>query len=452
MTRIAVITIGRSGSSTLIDVLRNHKIDIIPKPFNHLYPDVLAKKFGLDVKVIFIVRNLVDVIYSVKQREQDKGMKWIKEHYKNLDASDNLKDHNQIHLKDTLKLEKLFDAYMTQKKFDVLFLRYEKLYLDHKTSIDALSHFIDKKIKIPKFNPKNKYSGSTKVNDRRDRLLNDIKKTYQPLNKKINQFEYKFHYKRSIKIAHVINPFKCPKDNPSYLYYAQPITFKSMKISKDNAESLGIKVDICTVNYPEDDSIIPDYFKRLPYLNRSTRDLYSGMTKKKLPFVQDLLDAVYKGSDADFLVLTNADIGVQKGFYTMIHDVIAKHNYDGFIVTRRDAIPKFINGKRLTENDLDLIYKQEGKWHYGFDCFIMSRNVYHKVKMGNMFVAYPPWGKTLMRQMEQKCKKFKIFRGMHQTFHLGADVVWHEEEKKAKAKPDIWKQNIKNSRELGVKL
>ena len=34
--------------------------------------------------------------------------------------------------------------------------------------------------------------------------------------------------KQHIKIAHLINPFKCSKDNSSYLYYAQPITFKSM--------------------------------------------------------------------------------------------------------------------------------------------------------------------------------------------------------------------------------
>ena len=33
------------------------------------------------------------------------------------------------------------------------------------------------------------------------------------------------------KIGHIINPFACAKDNPSYLYY-QPITFKSMYLSQ----------------------------------------------------------------------------------------------------------------------------------------------------------------------------------------------------------------------------
>ena len=38
-----------------------------------------------------------------------------------------------------------------------------------------------------------------------------------------------------MKIAHLINPFKCSKNNPSYLYYAQPITFKSMRVAQFEA-------------------------------------------------------------------------------------------------------------------------------------------------------------------------------------------------------------------------
>ena len=43
-------------------------------------------------------------------------------------------------------------------------------------------------------------------------------------------------YKYMIKISHIINPFKCDKENSSYLYYAQPITFKSMLIAKRRAQ------------------------------------------------------------------------------------------------------------------------------------------------------------------------------------------------------------------------
>ena len=57
--KFAVITIGSSGSSELIKILTS-KIKIIPKPNNHLYPSELEKKYGKNIKVIFITRNIKD--------------------------------------------------------------------------------------------------------------------------------------------------------------------------------------------------------------------------------------------------------------------------------------------------------------------------------------------------------------------------------------------------------
>ena len=76
--KFAIITIGRSGSSELIDILKS-KVQVISKPDNHLYPDRLLSKHGKDVKVIFITRNIKDVIQSLLQRNKDKGIKWIQE-------------------------------------------------------------------------------------------------------------------------------------------------------------------------------------------------------------------------------------------------------------------------------------------------------------------------------------------------------------------------------------
>jgi hypothetical protein len=74
--KFAVITIGRSGSSELIKILSS-KINIIPKPNNHLYPNELKKKYGKNIKVIFITRNIKDVVKSILQREKDRGINWI---------------------------------------------------------------------------------------------------------------------------------------------------------------------------------------------------------------------------------------------------------------------------------------------------------------------------------------------------------------------------------------
>ena len=134
----AVITIGRSGSSELIKILSS-KINVIREPYNHLYPNELLKKFGMDVKVIFITRNIKDVINSVLQREKNMGIDWMKAYYNNLNS--NFDDYSKILEEDTLNFEKLYDSYFEQKIFDVLFIKYECLYFNHKETIDTLCKF-----------------------------------------------------------------------------------------------------------------------------------------------------------------------------------------------------------------------------------------------------------------------------------------------------------------------
>ena len=139
--KFAVITIGRSGSSELIKILSS-KINIIPKPNNHLYPNELKKKYGKSIKVIFITRNIKDVVKLILQREKERGINWIKEHYKNLNSD--FSDYNKILEEDTLNFEKLYDSYIEQKTFDVLFIKYEHLYSNHQGTKDMLSYFLIK--------------------------------------------------------------------------------------------------------------------------------------------------------------------------------------------------------------------------------------------------------------------------------------------------------------------
>jgi len=97
--KFAVITIGRSGCSELIEILSS-KMNVIPKPNNHLYPNELKKKYGKNIKVIFITRNIKDVVKSILQREKDRGINWIKLHYKNLNSD--FADYSKILEEDTL--------------------------------------------------------------------------------------------------------------------------------------------------------------------------------------------------------------------------------------------------------------------------------------------------------------------------------------------------------------
>ena len=87
-------------------------------------------------------------------------------------------------------------------------------------------------------------------------------------------------------IAHIINPVNVNEDNPSYLFYTQPLTFESMLSSKKFVENkYNIhKINLYSINYPEDDIIIPDYFIKLPYLINSTKLKYPKLSKKNYLF------------------------------------------------------------------------------------------------------------------------------------------------------------------------
>ena len=189
--KIVVITIGRSGSSELINLLTaESKLTVIPKPYNHLYPKKLLNKFGKDVKVIFITRNLNDVIGSVLQREKDIDIEWIKKHYKHLNS--NFADYGKILKQDTLHFERLYNAYNKQKIFNVLFIKYECLYFNHQPTIDAVSKFSNIKSSIIQ----NKWKG------------NDIKKSKYDikiswgasLQTKINSYDFKLSKKKKHKL------------------------------------------------------------------------------------------------------------------------------------------------------------------------------------------------------------------------------------------------------------
>lgn len=249
---------------------------------------------------------------------------------------------------------------------------------------------------------------------------------------------------KTIRIAHLINPFKCNEDHPSYLYYAQPVTFKSMYAAKKEAETIGIKVDLYAVNFPEDDEIIPDFFIKLPFLRESTKTIFPDISgEKKLPIIQEMLVSIYNNTDAEYIVFTNSDIGVQRNFYVEIYNLILSKSLNSLIINRRDNIPKFKNQIRLTEHHLDIIYEESGYKHRGKDCFIMKRELLKRIDMGNMFTGYPPWGNTLytiLQEIDQSCT---LYTNLYLTFHLGADKSW------LGTKNKLWEQNIQESKKLG---
>ena len=89
-----------------------------------------------------------------------------------------------------------------------------------------------------------------------------------------------------MRFAHIVNPVKVPVT--SDLYKAQPITFESMLQAKKAAAG-NVDVNLVSVQYAEDRSVVPESFIKTPDLSRSVLDVSSFEMNRKLPFIADIL-------------------------------------------------------------------------------------------------------------------------------------------------------------------
>ena len=194
--KFAVITFGRAGSSELIEILTSH-IDVIPKPYNHLYPKDLFDRFGKEIKVIFLTRDLNDIIKSLLQKEKECGINWIKKHYKNLKSD--YSQYKEICKIDTLNFEKLYYSYLEQKFFDVLFIKYENLYFNCNETLEALQQFTNTNNLNIKFQKNNKWKSKYNSEISKNTNLSWGKS----LQEKIDLYKFKFHYFKDFYYIHI---------------------------------------------------------------------------------------------------------------------------------------------------------------------------------------------------------------------------------------------------------
>ena len=136
----------------------------------------------------------------------------------------------------------------------------------------------------------------------------------------------------SPKFAHVVNSVKVAPS--SDLYIAQPITFESMRIAQQLAATFSIPVELCAVNFPEDDEIVPKFFGCRRHLERSVLDVGRFSIPRKLPLIKDILDRATAATQAEFIIYSNVDIAVVPHFYLSLAS-IADEGWDAFMITRR---------------------------------------------------------------------------------------------------------------------
>ena len=216
-----------------------------------------------------------------------------------------------------------------------------------------------------------------------------------------------------LHIAHLINPVRSPID--SDLTYAQPLTFESMRRAAEEAKDVA-RIELLSAQYPEDQEIIPPYFERTPDLRRCVADVHSFGVYRKLPLIADLVERLYLGSDAPWLIYTNVDIILHPTFYQQVASRI-RSGLDAFIINRR-RVPDHYRSL----DDLPKILELDGEPHPGFDCFVFHRSFYPKFQMGRVCVGMPFIEMIFSQNLFCHAKHFQLFDRDHLTFHVGMEI------------------------------
>ena len=223
-----------------------------------------------------------------------------------------------------------------------------------------------------------------------------------------------------VKLAHIVNPVRVGEE--SDLFFAQPVTFKTMAVARDFAKDFGVEVELFSAQYPEDRSMIPDTFIKTPDLGRSVLDFGEFKKPRKLPLIKDILDRLYQNTDADYLIYTNVDIALMPNFYVTVNQLI-EQGYDAFFINRRTISKEY---SRVEE--FPLMYSEAGEKHPGYDCFVFNRAVYPKYDFGKACIGSGAIGKAILINLICYSKKLGEFRDQHLTFHIGNDRNWKQDQ------------------------
>jgi len=221
------------------------------------------------------------------------------------------------------------------------------------------------------------------------------------------------------RIAHIIHPVAV--DNSSDLNVAQPITFQTMRTAREVAAG---HVDVMRfyTKYADETPSTPEGFRETPDLDRSVMDVAACSGRRKLALIKDILDRLYEAAEAEYLIYTNVDIALMPHFYTAVSQFI-DGGYDAFIINRR-TIPKTYTQPQ----DIPLMLAQAGEPHKGHDCFVFRREVYPEYHLGLACVGTGWVGKILALNLIYHARRFREFKDLHLTFHIGNDATWRQSE------------------------
>jgi hypothetical protein len=252
-----------------------------------------------------------------------------------------------------------------------------------------------------------------------------------------------------MKFAHIISVTEINESKKaSYLHIAQPVTMKTMVAAKEMAQGT-VDVDLLAIKHKSESISLEPGFTMTPDIDKYAWEyidkLIEHENKKPLPRLTDILNAAYQNSDADYLIYTNLDIGLQPYFYCRVKELI-EEGFDAICINRRDLDKKY-EGQLLDESCIDIILPLEGELHPGIDCMIFKRNIFPKFQLNNVFIGFPPIGQVLKTQMDKYSKKSLWVKEEKLSFHIGRDLAWQGDGNKSV----YWLENEREAKGLFIK-
>jgi hypothetical protein len=216
-----------------------------------------------------------------------------------------------------------------------------------------------------------------------------------------------------ISFAHIIN-IVSEKENKE-LAEIQKLTLASfLKAKNYSGNAYDIKQLVC---FHKDHPVETDLFGKLPPLGRSILNVGNFDNKKALPLLKDILQLAYDNSTADYIIYSNADIGLMPPFYNAVAEEIKK-GHDAIVINRR-RVPSTLN----KVEDLDKIYSEVGKTHIGYDMFIFKRELFSKFILNDTCIGIPYVGNDLFYNLFVFGEKPVLLTDKHLTFHVGLELI-----------------------------
>lgn len=200
------------------------------------------------------------------------------------------------------------------------------------------------------------------------------------------------------------------------MFCAQPITFESIlaakKFSKHNK-----KITLCTTQFEEDKSLIPDGFLQLSNLKQSVLDINSELKTRKLPLIKDILNKIKEIDSCDYCIYSNVDIALMPHFYDTVFEYLGQ-GHDAIVINRRR-----LSNNYMKVEELPLMYAELGKSHPGFDCFVFKKSLLDSFVLDSICVGISFLEVTLVHNIFSFAQKPLYVPDAHLTFHIGMDVL-----------------------------